>query len=91
MTRILLIAGAAMGAIFLNAAPANAMEAPWCAVISLGPGAVYENCQYWSFEACRPVVLAGNRGFCNYNPRYVGPAPATKRAHHKRKVQKTDG
>ena len=85
MTRILLIAGAAMGAIFLNAAHANAAEAPWCAVISLGPGAVYEDCQYYSFEACRPVVLAGNRGFCNHNPRYTGPV-STKRTTKKRRV-----
>jgi Protein of unknown function (DUF3551) len=87
MIRILLIAGAAMAAMPLNATHAKAVEPPWCAVISMGPGAVYEDCQYYSFEACRPVVLAGNRGFCNHNPRYIAPATATKHAHHKRKVQ----
>ena len=85
MTRILLIAGVAIGAMSLNAVHAKAAEPPWCAVISLGPGAVYEDCQYYSFEACRPVVLAGNRGFCNHNPRYIGPATA-KRVSHKRRV-----
>jgi len=49
---------------------------------------MYEDCQYWSFEQCRPVVLAGNRGFCNPNPRFVanqpGYAPAGKR---KRRAQ----
>jgi uncharacterized protein DUF3551 len=87
MIRILLIAGVAMSVMPLNATSVKAAERPWCAVISLGPGSVYEDCQYSSFEACRPVVLAGNRGFCNHNPRYVGPATATRRAHHKRKIQ----
>ena len=86
MTRILLIAGAAIAAMTfypMSFNAAQAAEAAWCAVISLGPGAVYEDCQYRTFEACRPVVLAGNRGFCNQNPRYVGPV-ATKRV--KRRV-----
>jgi len=58
-------------------APAAA-AAPWCAVISLGTGDVHWDCQYASFEACYPNVLAGNRGFCNHNPAYVGPV-VTKR------------
>jgi hypothetical protein len=88
MTRILLIAGAAIAAMTFYPASfiaAQAAEAPWCAVISLGPGAVYEDCQYRTFEACRPVVLSGNRGFCNQNPRYIGPV-ATKRVSNKRRV-----
>jgi hypothetical protein len=40
-----------------------------------GTGNVYEDCQYYSLEACVPNVLAGNRGFCNVNPRWVGPQP----------------
>jgi len=39
--------------------PASAHEGPWCALISGGNGSVYEDCQYYSLEACRPVVLAG--------------------------------
>jgi len=87
MTRILLIAGAVIAATSFYPMPFNvaqAAEGPWCAVISLGPGAVYEDCQYRTFEACRPVVLSGNRGFCNQNPRWAGPVP-TKRT--KRRVQ----
>lgn len=45
-------------------------DAPWCAVINIGPGEVYWDCQYQTFEACVPNVLAGNRGFCNINPTY---------------------
>ena len=86
MIRILLIAGAMMAAISFNPTSAKAAEAPWCAFIAVAQGAIYEDCQYWTFEACRPVVLAGNRGFCNHNPRYIGPATATKRARHNRKV-----
>ena len=90
MTRILLIAGAVIAAMSLsptpfNATPAQASEAAWCAVISLGPGAIYEDCQYRTFEACRPVVLSGNRGFCNQNPRYTGPVASKRtkrRVHH---------
>ena len=85
--RILLIIGAVIAVVSVNARPAAAVEAPWCALISLGPGAVYEDCQYWTFEACRPTVLAGNRGFCNPNPRYVGPVPGTKKTRHRHHVQ----
>jgi hypothetical protein len=85
MIRILLIAGAAMAAMSLGGTHAKAGEPPWCAVISLGPGSVYEDCQYYSFEACRPVVLAGNRGFCNHNPRWTPPV-AAKGVSHKRRV-----
>jgi hypothetical protein len=64
---------------FLQFAPAIAKaqyytSAPWCAVISLGAGDVHWECIYQSIEQCRPTILAGNRGFCNPNPYYVGVA-----------------
>jgi hypothetical protein len=71
--RILLIAGVAILAMTFEARPVQAYEGPWCAIVTLGNGAAYEDCQYFSFEACRPHVLAGNRGFCNPNPRWVAP------------------
>jgi hypothetical protein len=45
-------------------------DAPWCAVINIGTGTVYWDCQYPTFEACYDLgnILAGNRGFCNLNP-----------------------
>ena len=49
-------------------------SAPWCAVISFGAGDVHWECIYRSIDECRPNVLAGNRGFCNPNPYYVGAA-----------------
>jgi len=49
-------------------------SAPWCAVISLGAGDVHWECIYQSIEQRRPTILAGNRGFCNPNPYYVGAA-----------------
>ena len=76
--RIALAVALIGAALSFSAKPSNAAEPPWCAVISLGPGSVYEDCQYWTFEQCRPVVLAGNRGFCNINPRYVANVPAGK-------------
>ncbi|MGB6809577.1 MAG: hypothetical protein WBE81_23755, partial [Pseudolabrys sp.] len=43
------------------------------AVIELGTGSVYWDCQYSSFDDCyrRGNILAGNRGFCNQSPYYV--------------------
>ena len=50
-------------------------NAPWCAVIIIGTGTVYWDCQYPTFEACYHLgnILAGNRGFCNLNP-WPGPS-----------------
>jgi len=75
MVRILAIAGVALVAISFEAIPA---EGPWCAVLNVGSGSSYEDCQYATLEACRPHVLAGSRGFCNQNPRWIGPPPGTK-------------
>jgi hypothetical protein len=60
-------------------------DAPWCAVVSIGKGSVYWDCQYYSFEQCYPNVISGNRGFCNHNPRYEPPV-AKPKAHGKRRV-----
>ena len=86
--RMLLFAGVAFVALSLEVRPVQALEGPWCAVLNYGNGSAYEDCQYFSFEACRPNVLAGNRGFCNPNPRWVAYGPDTKpRARHRRHVQ----
>jgi Protein of unknown function (DUF3551) len=83
MMRIVLAAGVFIAALSFDARPVKATEGPWCAFISLGTGGVYEDCQYRSFEECRPNVLAGNRGFCNPNPRWVD-GPARGRRHAQR-------
>jgi hypothetical protein len=72
MIRTILVAAAALASVTFSPGHAKA-EAPWCAVISLGPGTVYWDCQYLSFEDCyrRGNILAGNRGFCNQDPYYV--------------------
>jgi hypothetical protein len=81
MIRTILVAAAALASI--SFAPGHAKAAaPYCAVISLGPGNAYWDCQYYSFEDCyrRGNILAGNRGFCNPSPYYVaGPAQQTRR------------
>jgi hypothetical protein len=62
----------------LELRPAGAYgDAPWCAVITIGTGTVYWDCQYPTFEACYHLgnILAGNRGFCNLNP-WPGPSQA---------------
>ena len=60
-------------------------DAPWCAVINIGVGTVYWDCQYPTFEACYHLgnILAGNRGFCNVNP-WPGPSQAVAYKHQKR-------
>ena len=67
-----LVAGAVVVAAAFGHARALADEAPWCAVVDVGMGNVYWDCQYNSIEECVPHVLAGNRGFCTQNPRYHG-------------------
>ena len=71
--RTILVAAAALAWVSFNPGYVEAAQAPWCAVISLGPGTVDWDCQYRSFEDCyrRGNILAGNRGFCNASPYYV--------------------
>ena len=63
-------------------------NAPWCAVISVGQGSVYWDCQYPTFEACYHLgnILAGNRGFCNLNP-WPGPSQVVPYKNRKRQPQ----
>jgi Protein of unknown function (DUF3551) len=84
MIRILLAASIVIAAAALAPRSAQAAEAPWCAVVGLGPGDVYWDCQYRTLDECIPHVLAGNRGFCNENPRYTGQPKPTQRARRKR-------
>jgi hypothetical protein len=85
MTRIILVAVAGLAGAFFGLQPAQTYQAPWCAVINLGPGSTYWDCQYHSFEDCyhRGNILSGNRGFCNVSPYYAAnaaePSHPTKR------------
>ena len=59
----------------------------WCAQQNIGGGAVQEDCSFDSFEACRRLVIQGNRGFCTQNPAFVagyGGEPPRKK---KRRAQ----
>jgi Protein of unknown function (DUF3551) len=71
-------------AVTFDQAPMRAVNAPWCAVLSMGRGDAYWDCQYFSLEDCVPQVIAGNRGFCNANPAYRGDAGQGQRRHKKR-------
>ena len=86
MTRIILVAIAGLAGAVFSLQPAHAYQAPWCAVIQLGPGSNYWDCQYHSFEDCyrRGNILAGNRGFCNLSPYYVANAPEYRRSAKRR-------
>ena len=86
MTRINLVAIAGLAGAFFGTQPVQAYQAPWCAVIQLGPGSNYWDCQYHSFEDCyrRGNILAGNRGFCNVSPYYVANAAQYTRSAKRR-------
>ena len=86
MTRFILAAIAALVGVIVGLQPAQAYEAPWCAVVESGTGSVYWDCQYHSFEDCyrRGNILAGNRGFCNPSPYYVANATEHSRSAKRR-------
>ena len=89
MVRLLCATAVAIAALMLDQRPVVADEAPWCAVHSAGFGGAYWDCQYRSVEECVPNVIAGNRGFCNPNPRYHGvQKPERKRATRRHTRQK---
>lgn len=81
VTRATIAVAAVVGAMTIGTSVSHAFgEAPWCAVIEIGQGEVYWDCQYRTFEACVPNVIAGNRGFCNVNP--YGPGPGAAAVEH---------
>ena len=86
MTRLIFAAIAALAGMFFGLHPAQAYEAPWCAMIQKGTGCVYWDCQYGSFEDCyrRGNILAGSRGFCNPSPYYVANAAGDPRSAKRR-------
>jgi Protein of unknown function (DUF3551) len=86
MTRIILVAIAGLAGAFFGLQPVQAYQAPWCAMIRLGPGSTYWDCQYHSFEDCyrRGNILAGNRGFCNVSPYYAANAAEHTRSAKRR-------
>jgi Protein of unknown function (DUF3551) len=84
MRRSMFAVAVALVGMSFNLQPANAYTAPWCAVISLGTGSVYWDCQYSSFEQCLPNVLAGNRGFCNHNPYFANAYQPVERRRYRK-------
>jgi hypothetical protein len=89
MIRPILMAAVALASVSVGPRHAEASEAPWCAVINLGTGSVYWDCQYRSFEECysKGNILAGNRGVCNPSPYYVAPSGAEHRQPRKRRAR----
>ena len=84
--RMIFAAVVALVSVVFALQPANAYEAPWCAVTSGGDGDMHWDCQYRSIEGCRPNVLAGNRGWCNPNPYadlFVAPYRLTEHLHYR--------
>lgn len=86
----MLLAGSAFAAAMFLEIPAGHAygDAPWCAVIDLGTGEAYWDCQYRTVEECAPNVVAGNRGFCNINPSAGPGVPgAVYRLRHRHSVR----
>ena len=93
MRHLLIAAATLAGGLVSFMDPASAYymrgpEAPWCAVVNMGTGNVVWDCRYGSIEACRPNVIAGNRGFCNPNPAYRGVVVVEHRRHSRRHVHR---
>ena len=83
--RLMLIATAMAAAIFCGTGAARAYsEGPWCALENVGGSTVRENCSMRTLEMCVQEVIAGNRGFCNPNPRWQGTPPEVRRSGRKR-------
>jgi len=81
--RAIIVLGVVLAALGLGVRPGQAAgAAPWCAVFSLGWGDTVWDCSYPSLEACRPNVIAGNRGFCNPNPAWDEPTRAAPHRKH---------
>ena len=54
------------------AKPAQAYDGPWCAVYSLGFGAVSEKCDMPTFETClHEARIFGSTAFCRQNSYYA--------------------
>ena len=86
MTRLDLVVIAGLAGTIFGLQPAQAYNAPWCAVIQNGTSSVYWDCQYSSFEACYRFgnILGGNRGTCNPSPYYVANAAQQTRPGKRR-------
>jgi uncharacterized protein DUF3551 len=64
---------------FAAAAPAHAIEYPWCAQYGrFGDGG--RNCGFVSYGQCMATV-SGIGGFCERNSFYKGREPAKRRRH----------
>lgn len=88
MVRISCAIAVVIAAMAIDWRPVLAREgAPWCAMLNVGTGEVYWDCQYETFEDCYPHLFEGNRGFCNLNPAYHGPVPRMVRHHPRRHVR----
>ena len=70
MIRVLPVAALVLAAGCLDARPVRAQEGPWCALRNFSD--LSEDCQFRTLEECRVTIVAGNRGFCNPNPRWQG-------------------
>jgi hypothetical protein len=98
MIRVALSIAAAAAILYLDSPSSRAGtfgDAPWCAVTDSGVGNMEWDCEYGTVEACAPNVIAGNRGFCNRNPYWVGGppprfAPYTHVRHHPRRHVRHD-
>jgi len=72
-------------AMLLHPRASQAYEGPWCALSDIGGGVIQENCSMRTLEMCRQEVIAGNRGFCNPNPRWQGNPAGVRQNATRRK------
>ncbi|TMJ93984.1 MAG: hypothetical protein E6G77_23255 [Alphaproteobacteria bacterium] len=82
---IVLVVTAVVAAMFLDLRASRAHEGPCCALSDIGGGVMQENCSMRTLEMCRQEVIAGNRGFCNPNPRWQGNPAGVRQNPSRRK------
>jgi hypothetical protein len=82
MRMILVSAAVAIVGLFGDVGASQAYDGPWCAVTNVGR-AVHENCSMRTLEMCRQEVIAGNRGFCNPNPRWLAAQQGPRRTRRR--------
>jgi hypothetical protein len=83
--RTILVTTTLAAAMLLHPRTSQAYEGPWCALSDIGGGVMQENCSMRTLEMGRQEVIAGNRGFCNPNPRWQGNSAGVRQSSSRRK------
>jgi hypothetical protein len=71
----MVLAIAAVTALFINLPQSRAQEGTWCSSVQTGDSSETIRCDFASYDECRQEISGGNHGSCYPNPR-AGIQPA---------------